>query len=110
MDAVQRVEDLTNMALDERTHERERLSSAIGALRIIREYKLLRKTRVEVAASILAKFTDPAFVEGVADRAEKIVSGAERVVGSVKKLTDLSRRVVPSGGERGGRRRRFAGR
>ena len=106
MDAVQKVKDLMNLALHEGTPEKERNEAAIGAIRIISRYELLGKKRVDIAANIIEKFTNPLFVEGIADRAEKIVSGAERVMGSVKKLSDLSR------GNRGwgGKRRTYGGR
>ena len=106
MDAVQKVKDLINKAVHDGTSEIERNEAAVAAVRLIDKYDLLGKKRVDVAADIIEKYTNPSFVEGIADRAEKIVSGAERVMGSVKKLTDLSR---PSGG-RGGKRRTYGGR
>jgi hypothetical protein len=103
MDAMKRVEDLSNMALDERTPKEERFNAAIGALRIIREYRLLGKKRVDVAVAILDRFTSPDFVDGVVSRLEKMGDGLERVMGVAKKVGGLAREA---GADRGGGRRR----
>jgi hypothetical protein len=113
MDVMQRLEDLMNLALDERTSENERINASLGALRLIREYKLLGKKHVDVAANIIDKVTNPEFVEDMASRAEKIASAADRIFGSVKKFSDRMTREPrsPSSGERGsGRRRQYRGR
>lgn len=110
MDVMKRVEDLMNMALDERTVKEERLNSSLGALRLIREYGLLGKKRIDVAASIIERFTSPDFVEGVASRAEKVADGIERIVGSAKKISDRLSHGSGGGGRSGGRGRRYGGR
>lgn len=104
MDALKKVEDLMNKALGDGSTDNERLSAALGALRLIREYGLLGKKRVDVAASLIEKFTNPDFVEGVASRAEKIADSLSRVMGSAKKVGGLARER--SAGERPSRRRR----
>lgn len=93
MDVVQKVKDLSNLALDERGAEPERMQAAFGALRLIKQYNLLEEKKINVPVNIIEKFTDPAFVDAVVDRADKIASGFERIVGSVKKVSDLSRRT-----------------
>ena len=112
MDVMQRVEDFMNLALDERTPEKERLNSALGALRLIREYKLLGKKHVDVAASVIERITNPIFGEEVASRAEKIADSVDRVIGSVKRVSDrLAKSAsVVEGGRGGGRGRRYGGR
>jgi len=108
MDVVQKTRDLINKAVHAGTSEVERNEAAVAAVRLIDKYELLgTRKRVDVAAEIIERVTNPAFVEGVASRAEQIVSGAERVMGSVKKLSDLSRRVGVGEKRRG---RRFSGR
>ena len=102
MDALQKVRDLMGLALHENTPEKERNEAALGAIRIIERYDLLGKKRVDVAAGILDRYTSPDFVEDVATRAEKIASGFDRVVGSIKKVSD--------GLPRRGRGRRYGGR
>jgi hypothetical protein len=111
MDVMKKVEDLTNMALDERTSEKERFNSALGALRLIREYKLLGKKHVDVAANIIEKITNPLFGEEVASRAEKIADNVGRFIGSVKKVSDSLSRGGGDGEDKGGgRSRRYGGR
>lgn len=106
MDVVQKVKDLINKALHDRTSEVERNEAAVAAIRLIDKYELLgTKKRIDVAADVLEKITNPLFVEGVADRAEKFASGVERVLGSVKKVSVLARE-----GGRGRRSRRFSDR
>src|ERR1700677_3032409 len=104
MDATKKVLDLMKLALDERTPPHEAANAAVGALRIIEEYKLLvTGKRVEVAGDILNKFTSPLFAEEVAD-------SVDRVVGAFGKLAD---RLTPrdAGGAakrgRGGRKRKY---
>lgn len=106
MDVMKRVEDLMSKALGEGSTDNERLSSALGALRLIRQYELLGKKRINVAVEILDKFTSPDFVEGVASRAEKMLDGFTRVVGSAKKIGDLARESRGDGERRPRRRRR----
>jgi hypothetical protein len=110
MDVVQKVKDLMNLALDGRTPENERNNAAMGAIRLIDEYKLLgTKKRIEVAAEIIEKVTSPGFVDGVASRAEGIASGVERIKGTVKKVSDLLRTAEAAGrGGVRGRRRRYS--
>lgn len=104
MDVMKRLEDLMNLALDGSTSEHERLNAALGALRLIRQYGLLGKKRVDVAVEVLDRFTSPDFVEGVAVRAEKFAGSVGRVVGSIRQVGDaLSRARV---GEVGQERRR----
>jgi len=105
MDVVQKVKDLMNLALDERTPEKEAKEAGIGALRLIARYELLGAAggkRIDVAASIIEKITSPGFAEGVATRAEKIADSVERVLGSVDRVKGVTRR---SGAKRGGGRR-----
>lgn len=113
MDVVQKTKDLIQKAVHEGTSEIERNEAAVAAVRLISKYELLgTKKRIDVAAEMIERITNPAFVEGIASRAENIVSGAERVRGSVKKLLDISRRVGVGDAERktGTRKRRFSGR
>lgn len=111
MDVVQKVKDLIQKAVHEGTSEIERNEAAVAAVRLIDKYKLLgTKKRIEVAADIIEKITSPLFVEGVADRAEKFVSGVERVFGSVKKVSDLSRRSINGDRTASRKRRTFGGR
>lgn len=111
MDVVQKVKDLINKAVHAGTQEVERNEAAVAAVRLIDKYGLLgTKKRIDVAAEIIEKVTNPLFVEGVASRAEKIVDGVARAVGSVDKLSDLiSRRGGKGRSEEGGRRRRTYG-
>jgi len=108
MDAVQKVKDLIQKALHDGTSEKERNEAAVAAVRIIDKYGLLGKRRVDVAASILEKVTSPDFVEGIADRAERVASGFERVVGSAKKVAGQIARERPVG--RRSSRRTYGGR
>ena len=113
MDVVQKTRDLINKAVHEGTSEIERNEAAVAAVRLIDKYKLLEtKKRIDVAAETIERFTNPAFVEGVASRAEGIVSSAARVGGSVRKLIDLGRQAGLGEPERKGgtRKRRFSGR
>ena len=113
MDVVQTVRDLVKKAVHENTPEKERDGAAVAAVRLIDKYKLLEtKKRIDVAAETIERFTNPAFVEGIASRAENIVSGAARVGGSVRKLIDLGRQAGLGEPERKGapRKRRFSGR
>lgn len=106
MDVMKRATDLMNKALDDGSTDNEKLTCALGALRLIKEYGLLGKKHVDVATNILdkiAQVTSPDFVDGVASRAEKIVDGFARVMGSAKKVSDLTRESRRSGP---GRRRR----
>lgn len=105
MDAMKRVEDLMNKALGEGSTDNERLSAALGALRIIREYKMLGKKHVDVAVDILDRFTSPDFMEGVATRAEKFADTVGRVMGVAKKVAGATRDTDVGEG-RAGRRRR----
>src|ERR1700677_2171008 len=113
MDATKKVLDLMKLALDERTPPHEAANAAVGALRIIEEYKLLvTGKRVEVAGDILNKFTSPLFAEEVASRAEKIADSVDRVVGAFGKLADrLTPRDAGGGAKRGrgGRKRKYGG-
>ncbi len=95
MDAVQKVRDLMGTALDERGNSNERFNAAIGALRLIREYELLGKKRVDVAVSIIDRITSPDFAEGVATRAEKLADSVDRILGSAKRVTDRLSRSAP---------------
>jgi hypothetical protein len=90
MDVMKRVTDLMNMALDGASTDSEKLTCAIGALRLIRQYELLGKKRINVAVDILDKFTSADFVEGVVSRAEKIADGFSRVMGSAKRVRDIT--------------------
>lgn len=103
MDVMKRVEDLMNKALMDGSTDNERLSSALGALRLIRQYELLGKKKINVAAEILDKVTSQDFIEGVTSRLEKMGDGFERVMGVAKKVGGLAREAS---GERSGRRRR----
>ena len=110
MDVVQKTKDLIKLALHEGTPENERNEAAVGAIRLIDRYELLgTKKKIEVAVDIINKITSPGFVDGVATRAEGIASSVDRVMGSVKKLSDLSR-AAAGDGRGSGRRRRFSGR
>ena len=112
MDVIQKVKDLTKLALDERTPPHEAANAAVGALRLIEEYKLLATgKRIDVAVDIINMLTSPIFAEEVASRVEKIADSVDRVVRSFKKLTD---KFVPRGvgeatgrGRGGGRRRKY---
>jgi hypothetical protein len=106
MDVLQRVRDLSNLALDDRGSDHERLQAAVGALRLIKQYELLGKKRIDVATNILDKITSPDFVEGIASRAEKIADSLGRVMGSAKKMTGTLSRAGGGGEERRVRRRR----
>lgn len=107
MDVMKRVDDLMNKALGEGSTDNERLSSALGALRLIREYKLLGKKHVDVAVDILDRFTSPDFMEGVATRAEKFADTVGRVMGVAKKVAGATRDSgARVGEERLSRRRR----
>ena len=116
MDAVQKVKDLMNLALDERTPDGERSNAAFSALRIIQEFNLLGNKTKNVAADILEKlvaFTSPAVVDEIASRADKFASGVDRVIGStaqvvgrIKQITDQLRPPVPPEPPTPARRRR----
>lgn len=106
MDVMKRVTDLMNKALDDGSTDNEKLTCAVGALRLIKQYKLLdKKKNIDVAVDILDKFTSPDFVQGVATRAEGIVDGFTRLMGSAKKLSNVARESTGGSGPR--RRRRF---
>jgi hypothetical protein len=104
MDVMKRVTDLMNMALDGASTDSEKLTCAIGALRLIRQYDLLGKRRIDVAASVIDRITSPDFVEGVASRAEKFADGISRVIGSAKRVRDVA------GAGEAIKRRRYGGR
>jgi hypothetical protein len=111
MDAVQKVKDLIQKALHEGTPEKERDEAALAAIRIVDKYNLIGNRRVDVAATILNKITSPDFVEGIADRAERVASGFERVVGSAKKVAGQLARDRPAGRRSNrGSRRTYGGR
>ena len=111
MDVVQKTKDLIKLALHEKTSENERNEAAIGAARLIDKYDLLGTTKpIDVAANILEKLTNPLFAEGVAERAEKIASTFDRVMGSVKKVSDHFPKGGGDKGRSGGRGRRYGGR
>ena len=111
MDAVQTTKDLIRKAVHAGTPEVERNEAAVAAVRIIDKYKLLdTKKRIDIAADFLEKLTNPLFVEGIASRAENIVSGAQRILGSARKLSDLTRGVGVGDVARPSRKRRFSGR
>ena len=105
MDVTQKVVDLMKLALNESTSPHEARNAAMGALRLIDEYKLLAtEKRVDVAASIINKIvavTNPIFAEEAASRVEKIVDSVDRAFGAFKKLTD--RLTPPERGDVGGR-------
>ena len=112
MDVTKKVVDLMKLALNETTPPHEAANAAMGALRLIEEYKLLATEKhVDVAASIINKIiavTNPIFAEEAASRVEKIVDSVDRAFGAFKKLTD---RLTPPergdvGGRGGGRRRK----
>ncbi len=87
MDVVQKVTDLMRLALDERTDKNEAANAAFGALKLIAEFKLLQTSkRVDVAASIIEKFTSPLFVGEIANRVEGIVDSVDRALGALSKL------------------------
>lgn len=90
MDVKQKAKDLIKLACDEGTAAGERLAAAKAADALIGQYKLLSGSPVNVSAStvagIIEKFTNPDFIEEVASRAEKFVSGIERIMGSAKKV------------------------
>ena len=110
MDVVQKTKDLIQKAVHAGTSEIERNEAAVAAVRLIDKYALLgTKKRIDVAAAIIETITSPSFVDGVASRAEGIASSVDRVMGSVKKLSDLSR-AAAGDGRGSGRRRRFSGR
>ena len=106
MDVIQKVIDLSNLALDDRGSNNERLQAAVGALRLIKQYELLGKKRIDVTTDILEKITNPLFAEGVASRAEQIADSVDRVLGSVQRVSERfsqsSRKAAPS---RGGKRK-----
>ena len=105
MDVVQKILDLTKLALDERTPENERNQAALGALRILDRYKddlFKTKKRIDVAADLLDRYTSPDYVEAIASRVERVTAGVERIFGSAKKVAGLR----SSGGRTFVRRRR----
>src|SRR5208337_3083980 len=102
MDVVQKVRDLSNLAFDDHTSTNERLQAAVAALRLVERY-LLGKKKVNVAAEIIDKITNPAFVEVVVSRVEKFAEGFDRALGSVKKVSD---RLSQNGGDGAPRRAR----
>ena len=72
----QKVKDLMTLALDERTPDKERVTSAFQALKMIDKYDLLsspldgimdnvNNETVQAAGSIFQKLTDPDFVSSV---------------------------------------------
>jgi hypothetical protein len=114
MDVVQRVRDLSNMVFDERGDKNERIQAAVAALRLVDRY-LLGKKKIDVAADIIEKITNPLFAGVVADRAEQIADSVDRVLGSVdrvlgsgKKMSDRLSHGVGDGSSRG-RKRRYSG-
>ena len=90
MDVKQKAKDLIRLACDEGTSAAERLAAAKAANALIGQYKLLSGDPVNVSAStvagIIEKVTNPAFIKEVASRAEKFVSGIERIMGSASKV------------------------
>jgi len=88
VDVVQKIRDLSTMALDERGNVNERLEAAVAALRLADRF-LLGKKKIDVSvARILETITDPAIGEVIASRAESVVVNAARVIDSGKKLLD----------------------
>ena len=107
MDVVQKVRDLSNLALDGGGDTNERFNAAIAALRLIKECELLGNRRVNIADDILQRIVSPDFAEGVAARAEKIADSVDRVIGSVRRVSD---RLSREGGGGAKRARRYRGR
>jgi hypothetical protein len=109
VDVIQKVKDLTNLALDERTPPHEAANAAVGALRLIEEYKLLStRKRIDVAVEMINMITNPLIADEVASRAEKISDVVDRVAGALKRVTDkfASNGVGEAVGRGGGARRR----
>ena len=107
MDVTQKVVDLMKLALNETTPRNEAEQAAMGAIRLIDEFKLLStRKRVEVAAEIVEKITSPFLAEEVANRAEKFADSVGRVVGSVKNIMDKLTPPERDGAPKRGRRRR----
>jgi len=116
MDVVQKVRDLTNLALDGGTSVDERLQAAVAALRLVDRF-LLPKGKKEVAADLLKKIMAPDFAEGIASHAEKFADGfdralgsAGRVLGSVKRVTDHLSQSSGDAAPSRGKKRRYSGR
>jgi hypothetical protein len=79
-DARQKARDLIELAVDERTPEKERLSAAVKAVALIRKHDLLaspldmlsgENETVQAAKSILEVLTDPKLTKNVKKVAER---------------------------------------
>lgn len=75
MDYRQRAKDLIELAVDDRTPEKERIASALKAVGLIRKHDLLasplddllgsRNETVRAASTVLDRITDPDFLDSV---------------------------------------------
>ena len=84
----QKAKDLMTLALDERTPEKERITSAFTALKIIDKHDLLASPldgimsidneSVQAAGTIFSKLTDPDFVKSVKKVAGAVASRRRR--------------------------------
>ena len=91
-EVIRKMKHLTALARDDRGNVNERLSAALGALKIIDEYELLSGGNTgkpaSIATEILNKVMSGTFMDEVADRVEKTASAFERMVAAGKRITD----------------------
>jgi HAMP domain-containing protein len=91
-EVLKKVSQLTALARDDRGNVNERLAAALGALKIIDEYKLLSGGNTgksaSIATEILNKVISGDFMDEVADRVEKTASAFERMMAAGKRMTD----------------------
>ena len=108
--ARDKAKHLIKLALDRGAEAPEGVNAAFKALTLIAENDLLSAPAVggmggaaATVAGVVERATNPDFVEGVVNRAEKFAAGFDRIVGVVKKVAG-DRKPAPE--ERRRRRRR----
>ena len=110
-DVRQKAKDLLRLALKGST-EGERAAATAPLLRLIDKYDLLSAggKPINVEASALEKFlktiADPDFMDGLAGRAEKVVSGAEKLANSYERGLAALNRITGTGEPKRRRSRR----
>jgi len=101
-DVRQKAKDLLRLALDDQTTGGERGAATFQLLKLIDKYDLLSAggKPINVATDVLNKITDPSFMEGIADRAEKFASTFDRVTAAAKRVAGTREPKRGDGGRR----------
>ena len=109
--------DMVKKILHSGTPEKERIATAMRLARYLDEHKLLAppKSVGDRIADAASRATDPGFIDEIADKAERVVGGLDRIAGIGARVAShpvvaamKSAKKASEGGR--GRRRTYRGR